>query len=369
MKNKIISQNKKYALMVVDSMNIGDAIQAIAARQFLPRVDYLIERDDLAMLNDVKLGSDDELKMIMNGWYIDDGALFPPPAIAQFKPLLISMHVNDIYANNYTAKAFLTDQARAFFKQFGPVGARDTHTAKFLNDNGVESYFSGCLTLTLTEETSLPKRDHILAVNISDAVYESLRSRTNRPIIRMDVDATQNLNNEEMLTLGEYYLMLYQTAHLVVTTRLHAILPTLAMNGNVLFIEESNAVNKDFKTRFAGLHTLVTSLKAQDFIEDKKGELYDVNRPFKLENGGNELREALIKRCEDYIGQPMRRGFLYGKTLEELVTSQHFVSAMTKLANESSLFYRAEHGWNVNRIGVKPLIKSLIKKVINKRDW
>lgn len=359
----------KYALMVVDSMNIGDAVQAIAARQFLPRVDFLVERDDFGKMSELDLPKNSKLKMIMNGWYIDDGAVFPPPRIDGFEPLLISMHVNDIYANNYTAKAFLTDESKKFFQDFAPLGARDTHTEKFLTDNGVDAYFSGCLTLTLTRENSLTQQDHILAVNVSDAVYEALCQRTKRPVIRMDVDATQNLSNEEMLAMGEYYLVLYQTAHLVVTTRLHATLPTLAMGGNVLFIEETNAVNKDFKTRFSGLHTLVNHLSATEFINDKQSEKYDLERPVKSDLGHNELRNNLIKRSEEYIGQKMTKGFLYGKTFEQLTTSKEFISAITKIAGESSLFYKAEHGWNVDRIGIKPLLRSLIKKMLKKKTW
>lgn len=359
-----------YALMVVDSMNIGDAIQAIAARQFLPRVDYYIERDDLSMLQNIHLGPGVALKMIMNGWYIDDGALFPPPMLEGFEPLLISMHANSHYANNYTEKVFLTEESRAFFKTFGPVGARDTHTEAFFRRNGINSYFSGCLTLTLTPEELLTRRDHILAVNVSDAVYKSLQQRTDRPIIRMDVDATQNLTNREMLAMGEYYLTLYQTAHLVVTTRLHATLPTVALGGRVLFIEETNLVNKDFAQRFAGLHTLVHHMTVDEFVNDD-GSRYDLERPV----GGGvdreylELRRALIRRCEEYIGVPMRKGFLYGKTLDNLVSSDDFIGAVTRMADESAEFYKAAHGWNVLGISTGSMVRSLAKRILNRKTW
>lgn len=370
MKNSRMEGSTKYALMVVDSMNIGDAIQAIAARQFLPSVDYYVERDNLGAIDRINLDSSDTLKMIMNGWYIDDGAVFPPPSRPQFSPLLISMHVNDLYANNYTEKAFLKRESKDFFNKFGPVGARDIYSEQFFKKNGMDSYFSGCLTLTLRKEAGLKQRDHILAVNVSDAVYEAIRLRTDRPVIRMDVDVTQNLKNEEMLAIGEYYLAMYQTAHLVITTRLHATLPTLALGGKVLFIEESNAVNKDFEKRFAGLHTLVSHMKASTFVEDTEGKEFSLDNPPSVSDMSHmELREGLIRRCEDYTGYVTEGGFLCGKTLDELIMSTDFISAMTKISGESALFYKTVHGWNVDGVSVNALARSIVKKILNKKTW
>ena len=54
----------KYGLLTYRTENIGDEIQSIAARQFLPRVDVYVERDSL---NNVV--SDEKIKLIMNGWF------------------------------------------------------------------------------------------------------------------------------------------------------------------------------------------------------------------------------------------------------------------------------------------------------------
>ncbi len=44
-------------------INIGDYVQSLAAKQFLPRVDEYVERDELNSLKG------EEIKIIMNGWY------------------------------------------------------------------------------------------------------------------------------------------------------------------------------------------------------------------------------------------------------------------------------------------------------------
>ena len=61
----------KYGLMVVstgvdEKINIGDYIQALAAKQFLPSTDVFLERE-----TDLKKYDGEEIKMIMNGWYMN----------------------------------------------------------------------------------------------------------------------------------------------------------------------------------------------------------------------------------------------------------------------------------------------------------
>ncbi len=66
----------KYGLLTYRTENIGDEIQSIAARQFLPRVDVYVERDSL---NNVV--SDEKIKLIMNGWFTHKPENWPPPLI------------------------------------------------------------------------------------------------------------------------------------------------------------------------------------------------------------------------------------------------------------------------------------------------
>lgn len=53
----------KYGLFKYETENIGDEIQSIAARRFLPSVDTYIDRDRLG-----EYCPDEETKIITNGW-------------------------------------------------------------------------------------------------------------------------------------------------------------------------------------------------------------------------------------------------------------------------------------------------------------
>ena len=60
----------KYGLLYYkDTDNIGDDIQTYAQERFLPKVDYLIDRENLESFVPNKK---EKVKLIMNAWYIHD---------------------------------------------------------------------------------------------------------------------------------------------------------------------------------------------------------------------------------------------------------------------------------------------------------
>ena len=64
----------KYGLMCYGyTTNLGNEIQSIAARRFLPEVDYYIDHEMIESFDE-----DANVKMIMNGWYLDCPKAWPP---------------------------------------------------------------------------------------------------------------------------------------------------------------------------------------------------------------------------------------------------------------------------------------------------
>ena len=63
----------KFALLNYSTENIGDEVQSIAARRFLPRIDEYVDRDKLA-----EWEPNQPTKLIMNGWYNRDPKGWPP---------------------------------------------------------------------------------------------------------------------------------------------------------------------------------------------------------------------------------------------------------------------------------------------------
>ena len=60
----------KYGLLYYkDTDNIGDDIQSYASSRFLPKIDYLIDRENLETFIPNKK---EYVKVIMNAWYVHD---------------------------------------------------------------------------------------------------------------------------------------------------------------------------------------------------------------------------------------------------------------------------------------------------------
>ena len=117
--------------------NIGDYIQSLAQKQFLDTVDCYVEREKMD-----EFESDEKVNVIMNGWFMRHPEKFPPSTA--INPLFVSFHI--VPRNAFR---LLKPQVVDYLKRFQPIGTRDTGTCDLLREHGIESYFSGCLTLTL----------------------------------------------------------------------------------------------------------------------------------------------------------------------------------------------------------------------------
>src|SRR5215471_17228736 len=117
-------RDMKFGLLSYRTDNLGDDMQSIAARRFLPGVDRYVDREAL----DEQGSADGErLALIMNGWFCHRPDKWPPaPCI---DPLLISFHVTDNPepGTNVRAREEFARSPRVlrWLEEHGPVGARD----------------------------------------------------------------------------------------------------------------------------------------------------------------------------------------------------------------------------------------------------
>ncbi|MGV3079513.1 polysaccharide pyruvyl transferase family protein [Streptococcus sp. 32226D021BW] len=280
----------KFALLNYSTENIGDEVQSIAARRFLPRIDEYVDRDKLA-----EWEPNQPTKLIMNGWYNRDPKGWPPKNSDLLKPLLTSIHVS--VKDDAVREAFETTESLEFLKKNGPVGARDEQTLEFFKQQGLETYFSGCVTLTLQRDPDIKKQDFILAVDVPKDVVKKMRESTKREVIELSVYHYPFLENEERFKVAEYILALYQSAHAIVTTRLHCFMPSLAFETPVLLIKDSE---KYEPARYGGLDTLPHSLTDKEYIEHP--EKYPLDNPLPNPTEYQTIREEMIERIQGFTG-------------------------------------------------------------------
>ena len=304
-----------YGLFKYRTGNVGDEIQSIAARRFLPRVDQLLDRDRLSQFEPFEAFN--ELKVITNGWYTHEPQNWPPRS-PRLNPLLISMHIAPTEPN--VLKSFLSSDSKEFLIKHGPVGARDLATRDLLLENNVPSYFSGCMTLTLEARPDVPKNNFILLVDVPPAVEAEVRMRTERPIVKFPAHIDPRWSSEAKFKLAEYYLYLYQSAHAVITTRLHATLPSLALGTPVAFIQHEFTRGL---SRFRGLLDLARVIPEEEFLTNPS--LFDVNDPAPNSDDYLSVRQGLVSRCEEFTGQPAGQDQHFATEISTLLTDPDFM--------------------------------------------
>lgn len=252
----------KYGLLTYDEnnrfFNVGDNIQSLAAKQFLPKIDTFINREKLG---DYK---GDPIRLIMNGWFTHNIHNWVPSK--EIKPIFVSFHMN-----NTAAPFMLSDVGIAYLKKHEPIGCRDQFTADTLKAKGIDAYFTGCLTLTLDSYKvddsergndiyivdplySYPRPEkifynakHTVKNIINGTVFQlNKKNKHLKNFISKEVLATAKYvnqeppsniyNDEEKFEMAEDLLRKYAKAKLVITSRIHCALPCLAMGTPVIFV-------------------------------------------------------------------------------------------------------------------------------------
>ncbi|MBD5356208.1 MAG: polysaccharide pyruvyl transferase family protein [Bacteroides sp.] len=334
MKNKLLGVNTPHFI------NIGDYIQALASAQFYPSIDGFIQREGLKEYND------EDSKIIMNGWYMHNAAHWPPSK--KIHPLFIAFHINISQREK-----MLSSESISYLKKYEPIGCRDINTRDMLLEQGVNAYFSGCMTLTLGykyKSTSrnnkiyfadpyvfvskklsyyLPKIPFFLykfrkiakiskkwygGLTLQGLIKSTLFLQTYSQLFDEDILINSEFVSQagtkgwpdkdtELLKLAETLVTQYAQAPLVITSRIHCALPCLGLETPVLF-----TMAKDTSVfsgcRLGGLKELFNIIEWNDGkLIPKfplKGKLSINNHP-KNKRDWVPLAQNLIKRAKQFF--------------------------------------------------------------------
>ncbi|NEP79123.1 MAG: polysaccharide pyruvyl transferase family protein [Okeania sp. SIO3C4] len=307
------------------TVNVGDMIQTLAAVQYLPKIDYYLERRQ-----GKNISSDlPDSFCIMNGWY-SSGMLPPPPNIT---PFYISIHIN--------TPEMLTDEVVKHLKEHQPIGCRDRSTLNLLKSYDVDSYYSGCLTLsfpTIQEKTPgkiyivnldqrglklVPEEIKEKAVSVDYITYRDLltlikvkKGKILRPIegvterFQEILEIPQIFINPEFSSLfpkiwtdkelenlihlfkARSLLKMYSKASLVITNRLHCASPCLALGTPVVFIPRKKHLLGDSRFETVGRY-IPLNMEAE-----KSSDIEWKPQPVNVENHKRFLRMLCQKAVE-----------------------------------------------------------------------
>lgn len=197
-----------------NTYNLGDAIQAYAAKQLYPDAQF-VERDNW---HNGMTGN-----ILMCGWW-------------KRLPLVNNPLIKLIFSGTHLTpgcQATIMEEKvfrRMIFTQIGrnalPFFARSYHTRDFLLGLGIQAVFGGCITQTLENKwQNIPTQDYVVYCNVPENL-ERVENVIETSHFRKDL---QGKSFDIWLKEASAQLNLYLGAKMVYTTLLHCFLPCVAM--------------------------------------------------------------------------------------------------------------------------------------------
>ena len=343
----------KYGVIKYSSINIGDEVQSVAAMRFLPRIDYYVQRE---RIDQFKPNSGEKVKLIMNAWWMWDYVHFPPAP--EIDPLFVSFHLREKIRKKFTDK-FMTEEVIKYFKDHGPIGCRDITTAKYLQEFGIDAYFSGCLTMTLLPNKKIKEErggEYILCVDVPQKMVDKIRKNANKPVYCVSRMISPAFTGVNRLAVAKYMLYIYHNAACVVTPRLHVALPSVAFETPVCLVgtktEKEEVLAR--RGRFDGMEGFFNEVMMEDYLNDKCD--FDINNPPANPDTHIEMREKLIQTCRKFTGYDSQKP-LFEDEYNPLVEMAQLLAYDKKVVDRVTMF-----------AGNDVLIDSLQKKVVEKKS-
>lgn len=303
-------------------VNLGDYIQSIAVEKALLKLGYskndfiYHDRDYLSYYDG------EEAICIMQGWFSDSLAWIPSTKIT---PLYIGFHANQ------NASVLIKDSNYKNHFLNHKIGCRDITTKKIFQDQGFDSYFSRCLTLTLDKRNESKDQNKTFVVDIPENIAAKFPEQLKK-------EATYiNQRNLDQYKASKYYQQRYRVkaeellkqyedeSKLIITSALHCALPCIALGIPVVFINP-NPMLESNNIRFEVLRDLVPIYTIDDVksgtidwhplainIEDLKLNLLN-NLSFELDqilgkensNDINSIRINISKKIKNIKSRPFR---------------------------------------------------------------
>ena len=278
----------KYAVISYPgSINIGDEMQSVAAAALLEQLDYYLPRENLHNLQ-----ISEKVKLICNGWFMTEPKNWPPAE--NIHPLFISFHITN---SNKSFKLLPRPELKEYYKKFEPIGCRDLKTKEYFDKIGIKTYFSNCLTLTLENKYS-EKNDDILLVDplrrnytkkYREFIINQLVPEKYKKNVKIIEQRRTNISasREERFADAEKLIEMYSKAKLVITSRIHAALPCLALGTPVYFINAGyHSAKFNLNDRFDGLLDLFNVIDETRFPYSSKSLFHRFIRIFNLYRKG-----------------------------------------------------------------------------------
>lgn len=170
----------------------------------------------------------------MNG-YFGAGMLPLSPAL---EPFFFAFHVTQ-----ESAARISDPEVVAYLKAREPIGCRDRGTMELMRRQGIEAFYSKCVTLTLPRREKTPENGRVYMVGLSPAAKSAVPKRIAKDAVVVDQAKLRipDMGPDMKQMISQHLLDTYAaTAGLVITSKIHCAMPCIAMGIPVIFIYDED---------------------------------------------------------------------------------------------------------------------------------
>ncbi len=238
-------EHQKLALDGRDWQNIGDYIQSYAMYQILQEMNLT---DQIDMVSKFELDSydGDYIFLMMNSFNNLLNQAYLQQTVYPISKKIIPFYIS------YNLHSSMPEEVADFFRMHEPIGCRDEFTMLNMRKHNIRSYLSGCVTALMPRCAKVPSNGKILFIDtpksLEPYVPTKLRDRIEYASHLVPIQRTTGehiLTKEESKEIWEYTkkrMEYYQNeVSLVVTSRLHASVPCMAMGLPVIVVHDNTA--------------------------------------------------------------------------------------------------------------------------------
>ncbi|MGF7143656.1 hypothetical protein HNQ56_002083 [Anaerotaenia torta] len=306
-------------------LNIGDPIQTYAMK-YLYSLMNVQEKDLIEVSRYHARDYEGEevvlpfnaFNMIYNQFGHPYGTL---PVSSKIIPVFISFHLHTRHFNEDILIDFMANQ---------PIGCRDEETMKNMQNHGIQAYLTGCVTALLPRRDDECKGTKTFFVDVPGNLMEFIPKHLleGAEFVEHQIPFERTSDNETMAEdeyqrfyqLGISQLQKYRDeAALVVTSRLHAASPCMAMGIPVILVADN------FDGRFAWLDKFLPLYTPEQFgkidwnptvvdYEEEKNRMIDII----LRQIRNKYQQVIDTRFIDGFYGKRRRNIYNKGYLDEI---------------------------------------------------
>ena len=232
--------------------NLGDSIQTLAVLNLYKKMG--INNDDVVFVGMNHLKDYDGEYVLLPIIGVPIMGEYAPPYSDRIVPVFLSSHF---------AYDDLDDEQIQYLKTYAPVGCRDEYSLNTMRMYNIPSYLSGCITVLFENDFEYKRNNKIYAIDLPEYIKNEVSEKFKGKEVIFDTQLLPFFHEGKMnmedamkfLEIAKNRLREYANSDLVITSRLHALVPSMALGAPVIGVFENLSYRFSWIDKLIHLYT------------------------------------------------------------------------------------------------------------------